>query len=103
MKTYEYRVCLKGKSAHGSRPDLGDNTILCFSEFMELFPYFSTLACAKIISVTSGSSSNIIPDSLEFLCRVEVRETSEADVFCERFQSLLEHTARMHSCSVQFL
>lgn len=67
-----FDIEIKGKSGHGSRPDLGNSTIDCFNQFyncmnqmrMKLVPP-DRLFTWSIGELHAGTTNNVLPDNLK--------------------------------------
>ncbi|MDI2585595.1 amidohydrolase [Psychrobacillus sp. NEAU-3TGS] len=104
-----FRVVLKGKAGHGSRPDLAVSPVDCFVDFYQalrnmrhsrLSP-FETITYSLGI-VQAGSALNIIPDTLEFAGSFRYLNTEQGEQAIDVFKDLLTHVSDMHSCTFEY-
>ena len=84
----EYTVTIFGRSAHGSRPDLGRNPVDCFAA---AYGALQTIGCT-ISDVEGGTANNIVPDKLVFRCTCQNKEALER---------ILTHTAAAYNCTAE--
>ncbi|MEH7276504.1 amidohydrolase [Neobacillus vireti] len=107
---FSYRIKIKGKSGHGSRPDLAISPIDCFTDFythlksmrLNALDPFQTITYA-IGSISAGSVSNIIPETLHFsgTCRyLNYEQGIRAE---HEFKRILEKICELHQCTFEFI
>ena len=93
-------IC-RGRSAHGSRPELGDNAILRAGRLLEflrqeIMPYYDGIqnplyerGCTfSPTMIGGGTKSNIIPDSCSITC--DMRLLPEAGSFEDNIRMIVE-------------
>lgn len=104
-----FKVVLKGKGGHGSRPDLAVSPVDCFVDFYQalrnmrhgrLNP-FETITYSIGI-VQAGSALNIIPDTLEFAGSFRYLNKEQGEQAIQVFKDLLANVSDMHSCSFEY-
>ncbi len=101
-----YGIRIIGKGGHGSRPDLANNPLDCFTAFyrdiqMIRMKYISPDDCLtfSIGKITSGNRPNVIPDELYFegTCRFFQEEAGQK--FQEKFWHFLEQECQNYGCT----
>lgn len=96
-----FELICRGKAAHGSRPELGDNAIC---KAARLVTYLETVAVPKVSQMTSpnfingctlspnmisgGTKGNIVPDYCKITC--DMRLVPEAGDAYEQFRKIAE-------------
>lgn len=104
-----FKVVLKGKAGHGSRPDLAVSPVDCFVDFYQalrnmrhsrLSP-FETITYSIGI-VQAGSALNIIPDTLEFAGSFRYLNKEQGEQAIRIFKDILAHVSEMHNCSFEY-
>ena len=88
-----FEITLHGKGGHGSRPDNAFNPIECFP------PVYAAMQQLPggfhITKVTSGNSTNVIPNDLHF-----TGSCAEEDM--EQLKNILNSLCSAYHCTVEF-
>lgn len=105
-----YDVTLKGKGGHGSRPDLANNPVDCFTAIQsalqsvvlrEVSP-FETLTYSTCL-LEGSQKTNIIPDELRFGGSARFYELETAGKpFKEAFFRICDNIAAAYRCDVKY-
>jgi amidohydrolase len=107
---FTYDINIKGKSGHGSRPDLAISPLDCFTDFytnlksmrLNALDPFNAITYS-VGSISSGSIANIIPETLQFsgTCRyLNYEQGLQAE---QEFKRILEKTCELHRCTYEFI
>lgn len=107
---FPFKVLIRGKSGHGSRPDLASSPIDCFMDFyhdlqtarMRKLNPFEPITYS-IGSIHGGSSSNIIPDELTFSGTARFLHEEQGEKALQQFIRLLEEACRKNNCTFEFI
>lgn len=100
---------VNGKGGHGSRPDLSINPIFAATQILNGL----TSAWANQVDVTktvtlgltkfqAGSTWNVIPDKVDIEGSLRYFDDEEGEKAMGIVQSIAEHTAKAHHCTVTF-
>lgn len=105
-----FDVIIKGKSGHGSRPDLACSPLDCFTDF---YTYLKTMRLTSldpfqpitysIGSISSGSVANIIPEDLHFNGTVRYLQYEQGLSAATEFHRLLEKTCELNNCTFEYI
>ncbi|MFC6604806.1 peptidase dimerization domain-containing protein [Ectobacillus funiculus] len=107
---FTFNIRIKGKSGHGSRPDLAISPLDCFTDFythlkamrLNTLDPFNAITYS-IGSISAGAASNIIPETLQFsgTCRyLNYEQGLRAE---HEFKRILEKTCELHKCTYEFI
>ncbi len=107
---FPFDVIIRGKSGHGSRPDLANSPIACFSDF------YHDLQAARIRSLNpfqpitfsvgsihAGSSANVIPDDLTFSGTARFLHETQGEAAMQVFTRLLDEACHKNNCNYEFI
>ncbi|MEQ6353150.1 amidohydrolase [Lysinibacillus sp. M3] len=108
--SFVFNVLIKGKSGHGSRPDLSVAPLDCFTDFynnlkamrLNTLDPFKTITYS-IGTIISGSASNIIPESLQFSGTVRYLDVDQGAHAAKEFKRILEKVCDLHNCTYEFI
>jgi metal-dependent amidase/aminoacylase/carboxypeptidase family protein len=100
MNSVLYRVILKGAGGHGSRPDLAKNPITCFANIEQFINSCTAFGRFEIISVSSGTSGNIIPKELEMIIKLSFENSGEEEKAVSDFVDKIGKLASVYGCEV---
>lgn len=105
-----FDVIIKGKSGHGSRPDLAVAPLDCFVDF---YNHLKTMRLTSldpfqpitysIGNVSSGTVSNIIPEDLRFNGTARYLQYEQGENAAKEFHRLLEKTCELHGCTFEYI
>lgn len=108
--SFSFNVLLKGKSGHGSRPDLSVAPLDCFTDFYSNLKAMriNTLDPFKTITysigmIHSGSAVNIIPESLQFSGTARYLDDDQGSHAASEFKRILEKVCDLHRCTYEFI
>lgn len=108
--SFVFDVVIKGKSGHGSRPDLSVAPLDCFTDFYNNLKAMrlNTLDPFKIITysigtINSGSAANIIPENLQFSGTARYLDYDQGSHAAKEFKRILEKTCDLHNCTYEFI
>lgn len=103
-----FDITIKGKSGHGSRPDLANSPIDCFVDFHNRLTtmrmqHLDPLkpVTFSVGSVHSGNAANIIPESLRFSGTFRYLHVEQGEAAEKQFIKLLKETTSFHNCSFE--
>ncbi|MFJ5788657.1 amidohydrolase [Lysinibacillus sp. NPDC093197] len=108
--SFSFNVVIKGKSGHGSRPDLSVAPLDCFTDFYSnlkamrlssLDPY-KTITYS-IGTINSGTAINIIPESLQFSGTARYLDFEQGAHAANEFKRILEKVCELHHCTFEFI
>lgn len=108
--SFSFHVLIKGKSGHGSRPDLSIAPLDCFTDFYSnlkamrlssLDPY-KTITYS-IGTINSGTASNIIPEDLQFSGTARYLDFEQGAHAAKEFKRILEKVCDLHHCTYEFI
>jgi amidohydrolase len=100
-----FRVTLKGRGGHGSRPDQTIDPILCAAQTVvglctiparELDP--ADAGVLTIGMIRAGETPNVIPDTASFAGTARFFEPKVGQLIQTSFERIVTHTARAHRC-----
>lgn len=105
-----FKVTLKGQGGHGSRPDIANNPIDCFSSINESLANLRMKKINPFSPVTysigylnAGAKSNVIPDYLTFAGTIRYFDLkSVGRLFLSEMQKVIDHTAQVYDCKVKY-
>lgn len=104
-----FQVTIKGKSGHGSRPDLSFSPVDCFTDFHQslqamrlksLDPFMPITY--SIGSVSAGMAANVIPEELAFSGTIRYLHYEQGLAGAEEFIRLLERKCEEYHCTYHF-
>src|SRR5690625_4873017 len=107
---FPFHIKIKGKSGHGSRPDLAISPIDCFTAFNnelkkiehhELNPFMPITY--SIGSVQAGDAANAIPDELIFRGTARFLHEEQGEQMKQSFDRLLAQTCEMYGCEFSYV
>lgn len=105
-----FDIIIKGKSGHGSRPDLSNSPIDCFNDFYNklLAMRLNSLDPFKPITISvgtlsSGTLGNIIPETLNFSGSGRYLHYNQGLLAVAEFKRLLELTCEIYNCSYEYI
>ena len=104
---FGFDITINGQGGHGSRPDLANSPIDCFTAFYHDLQAFRMRAVAPMECLTfsigkleSGDLPNIIPQSLYFAGTSRFLNYDKAGkVFYEAFEPMLKNTCQTYQCT----
>lgn len=101
-----FRCHINGKGGHGSRPDLANSPIDCFTAIYEALnrirlrkinPYhYLTFSIGKLIS---GTRDNVIPETLMFEGTIRFFDIPDGDIFWEELEHIVKKECELHGCT----
>lgn len=104
-----FNITIKGKSGHGSRPDLAFSPIDCFTDFYQSLQAMrlKSLDPFKPItysvgSISSGKAGNVIPDELTFNGTMRYLHYEQGAAGAEEFIRLLDKKCEEYHCTYTF-
>ena len=99
-----------GKGGHGSRPDMANSPIDCFTAIYEelnrirlrkISPYhYLSFSIGKLIS---GTRDNVIPEDLEFEGTIRFFDIPDGDIFWNEFARIVEKECELHGCQGELI
>lgn len=103
-------MVVKGKGGHSSRPDLAVNPVFCAAAILmnlsavwvNKIPAGETVTLG-IGSIQGGTVGNAIPDTAHIMGSLRFFNMEEGEKALKLVKSTAEHTAAIHSCSVEFM
>ena len=99
-----FQIEIKGKGAHGARPDKGNNPILIGTKLVEMFqqipsnefsPFESVVV--TICSFSSGCNANVIPDSAILKGTVRTFSSKNSEKVKQIISNKIEHLCKSYS------
>lgn len=107
---FKFDVIIKGKSGHGSRPDLSNSPVDCFTDFysnlqrmrLKSLDPFQALTYS-VGSVTAGNAANVIPDDLRFSGTCRYLHYEQGVAAANEFMRLLETVCETHQCTYEYV
>ncbi len=104
-----FRIAIKGKGGHGSRPDITNNPIDCFTAIynslaslrMKTVNPFAPLTYS-IGHLSAGSKNNIIPDRLTFAGTIRYFDHEVGNLFLNNMRKVIDNTAKAYECEVDY-
>lgn len=108
--SFSFNVIIKGKSGHGSRPDLSIAPLDCFTDFysnlkamrLNALDPFQAITYS-IGTITSGSAANIIPETLQFSGTARYLEYDQGVQAEKEFKWILDKVCDLHRCTYEFV
>lgn len=108
--SFVFNVLIKGKSGHGSRPDLSVAPLDCFTDFynnlksmrLNTLDPFKTITYS-IGTIISGTAANIIPESLQFSGTVRYLDVEQGAHAAKEIKRILEKICDLHNCTYEFI
>ncbi|MGE7840280.1 amidohydrolase [Lysinibacillus sp. NPDC093712] len=108
--SFSFNVVIKGKSGHGSRPDLSVAPLDCFTDFysnlkamrLSSLDPFKTITYS-IGTINSGTAINIIPESLQFSGTARYLDFEQGAHAANEFKRILEKVCELHHCTFEFI
>lgn len=104
-----FDITIKGKSGHGSRPDLAQSPIDCFVDFhMRLsamrMQHLDPLkpVTFSVGSVHAGTAANVIPETLQFSGTFRYLHEDQGKEIEKQFIKLLNETCQSHHCTYEY-
>ncbi len=106
--SFGFEIRIKGAGGHGSRPDLANNPLDCFTAFYQTLagirlrrinPY--QLLTFSIPVVRMGTLGNVIEDELYFEGTARSLDQESLERFRDAFLKQLEHTTAAFGCTYQ--
>lgn len=107
---YPFHIEIKGKSGHGSRPDLAISPLDCFHTF---YHHFQTLTSQhlnpfqpitySIGRVTAGATANVIPETLQFEGTARFLHHEQGVRIEKHIKQLLDQACELHQCTYTFV
>ncbi|MGE7770301.1 amidohydrolase [Viridibacillus arvi] len=107
---FSFDVIIRGKSGHGSRPDLATSPLDCFTNFYDnlrvmrlnkLDPF--NPITFSIGSISAGSASNVIPETLQFSGTARFLQYEQGEKAEKEFKSLLKNICDLHNCTYEYV
>lgn len=103
-----FKMIIKGKGGHGSRPDMAANPIDCYVAVMNAMndfrmkhvDPFHPITYAPTI-VQSGSADNIIPEELTFGGNLRIYEHEDGVEFKKYFKDTLDRICPLYGCEYE--
>ncbi|WP_342513352.1 amidohydrolase [Sporosarcina sp. FSL K6-1522] len=105
-----FDVVLKGKSGHGSRPDLAISPLDCFTDFYQSLRAMRLNALDPFQAITysigqisAGGAANVIPEDLGFSGTARYLHYEQGVKAEQQFIRLLEKICDLHHCTFEFI
>lgn len=104
--SFGFEIHIKGKGGHGSRPDLANNPLDCFTAFYQSLsairirqvePY--NLLTFSIPLVRMGTLGNVIDDDLYFEGTARSLDLKSLEIFRDSFMKQLDHFTQAFDCT----
>ena len=107
---FGFDVKIHGKGGHGSRPDLANSPIDCFSAIHQQILALRMRAVEpdQVLTyslglVQAGEQGNTIPDSLRFAGTVRTFDTAgSGERFAAEMKKIIEGTCAAHGCTAEY-
>ncbi len=107
---FGFDITLHGRGGHGSRPDLANSPIDCFSAIHQQLLALRLRAAApdsvlafSLGLVQAGEQGNVIPDRLRFAGTVRTFDTAGAgERFAREMRRIIDHTCAAHGCTAAY-
>lgn len=106
-----FEIEIKGKGGHGSRPDLSNNPLDCFTDIYKslkdmrlnkLDPFLPTTFSVGYVNM--GTTPNVIPESLTFGATLRHIDHEEIGTKAEKYiREILDDTCRLHNCAYEYI
>lgn len=107
---YPFHIEIKGKSGHGSRPDLAISPLDCFHTY---YHHFQALTSQRlnpfqpitysIGRMTFGDAANVIPDTLQFEGTARFLHEEQGAAIEREMKRLLDEACYLHQCTYSFV
>lgn len=105
-----FDVVIKGKSGHGSRPDLAISPLDCFTDFynnlramrLNALNPFQAITYS-IGNISAGSAANVIPEDLRFSGTARYLHYEQGVKAEQQLMRILEKTCDLHHCTFEFM
>ena len=104
-----FRVEIKGRGGHGSRPDEANSPIDCF---VAIYQRLMALRLQKVNpfgaftysvgDIYCGTVCNVIPDSLMFSGMARAVNVEDLEKFFDELERVVINTAKAYDCEVQY-
>lgn len=107
---FKFDVVIKGKSGHGSRPDLSNSPIDCFTDFYaglqrlrlkSLDPFRPVTY--SVGSVQAGEAANVIPEELRFNGTCRYLHYEQGVAAANEFIRLLDKVCEANQCTYEYI
>ncbi len=105
-----FDIIVKGKGAHGSRPDLGIDPILCAIKVVDNLHMILTREISPFqpLSFTvgkfqSGTAGNIIPETARFSGSSRYFDSATGDKVMEAIPRIVKGTCEAHRCEYEIV
>lgn len=107
---FVFNTVIKGSAGHGSRPDLANSPLDCFTDFYNNLKSMriNSLDPFKAITysigtITSGFAPNVVPETLQFSGTARFLHYDQGLKAEKEFKRLLVKTCDLHRCSYEFI
>src|SRR5699024_1251696 len=107
---FPFHIRIRGKSGHGSRPDLAHSPIDCFTHFYTQLKTVKHDTLDPFMPITyyighlhSGSVANAIPDELSFRGTARYLHAEQGRHLKRVFDDLLEKSCDLYHCSYEYV
>lgn len=98
-----------GRGGHGSRPDMSINPVFCAAAMLTNLStaWVNQVTAGEtvtlgITSIQGGVASNVIPDTARIIGSLRYFNLEEGERALKRLNEVMEHTAAMNHCKVEF-
>lgn len=105
-----FRLVIHGKGAHGARPHLSHDPIMCgvsvATELQQIVSRVSDPMKPVVITIgkfAGGHTSNVIPDEVELLVTVRSYDPDLRILVEERIREVVDCVCRLHHCTYDLL
>ena len=107
---FGFDINIHGRGGHGSRPDLAESPIDCFSAIHQqlLALRLRTVEPDKVLTyslglVQAGEQGNVIPDTLRFAGTVRTFDTAgTGERFAAAMRQVIDHTCAAQGCTAEY-
>lgn len=107
---FKFDVVIKGKSGHGSRPDLSNSPVDCFTDFysglqrlrLKSLDPFQPVTYS-VGSVKAGDAANVIPEELRFNGTCRYLHYEQGVAATNEFMRLLEEVCETNRCTYEYV
>lgn len=105
-----FKAKIVGKGGHGSRPDMANSPIDCFTAVYEelnrirmrkISPYH--YLSFSVGSLHSGTRDNVIPEDLSFEGTIRFFDIPDGDIFWEEFERIMKYECELHGCQGELI
>ncbi|WP_462411523.1 amidohydrolase [Neobacillus sp. Marseille-QA0830] len=105
-----FNIIIKGVGGHGSRPDLVNSPLDCFTDFynnvkqmrMDSLDPFKPITFS-IGTLNAGTAGNIIPETIQFSGSFRYLHYEQGVAAEKEFKRLLEKTCQLHNCEFEYI